>query len=61
VKIRYNDSGAAAVVIPQGDGAVVEFDAPNLAITPGQLTVFYVQEGNGSRVVGGAWIEKAVD
>jgi len=68
VKIRYNDSGAAAKVSPrkgslgpQGNEAVVEFDEPNLAITPGQLAVFYVQQGNGSKVVGGGWIEKTAD
>jgi tRNA-specific 2-thiouridylase len=57
VKIRYNDEGASATVSPQGDNAVVEFDEPVSAITPGQLAAFYVQEGNTSRVVGGGWIE----
>lgn len=61
VKIRYNDSGTAARVSPQENGVVVEFDEPNLAITPGQLAAFYVNEGNGNRVVGGAWIDKATD
>jgi tRNA-specific 2-thiouridylase len=42
VKIRYNDSGAAGLVIPEGDSVAVEFDEPNLAITPGQVAVFYV-------------------
>jgi tRNA-specific 2-thiouridylase len=61
VKIRYNDDGAGAVVIPQGDGVTVEFDKPVSAITPGQLAVFYVQEEKGSRVLGGGWIERAFD
>ena len=71
VKIRYNDKGASAWVSPlvraepavarQDDGVVVEFDEPNLAITPGQLAAFYVQEGRNSRVVGGGWIEKVTD
>lgn len=61
VKIRYNDSGVAARVSPQSNGVIVEFDEPNLAITPGQLAVFYIQEGNGSKVVGGAWIDKVIN
>ncbi len=61
VKIRYNDSGASASVFPQGDTAIAEFDEPNLAITPGQLAVFYIEEGGNYRVVGGGWIDKAAD
>jgi len=61
VKIRYNDGGAAATVTPQENSVVVEFDEPNLAITPGQLAAFYVQQTNGSRVIGGAWIDNVID
>ena len=61
VKIRYNDRGASATVSPQDNGVFVEFDEPLAAITPGQLAVFYVQEENGSRVVGGGWIERVAD
>jgi tRNA-specific 2-thiouridylase len=61
VKIRYNDKGAPAMVSQQGNTAVVEFDTPKLAITPGQLAVFYVQEGQNCRVAGGGWIDKVSD
>ncbi len=61
VKIRYNDKGASAKVILQGDGVLVEFDEPKSAITPGQLAAFYVQEGNNSRVIGAGWIDKAME
>lgn len=61
VKIRYNDEGAWATVRPRADGAVVEFDEPVSAITPGQLAVFYVQDQSGSRVAGGGWIDKVFD
>ncbi len=61
VKIRYNDKGAPAMVSPQGNNVIVEFDKPNLAITPGQLAVFYIQEGDNSRVVGGGWIDNVTD
>jgi len=61
VKIRYNDRGSPATVIPQGDKVIVEFDKPTAAITPGQLAAFYVQEEEYSRVIGGGWIDKAAD
>jgi len=61
VKIRYNDEGALAVGSPEGDGAALKFDEPVSAITPGQLAVFYVQEGENSRVFGSGWIDKVSD
>jgi tRNA-specific 2-thiouridylase len=60
VKIRYNSPGASAEVTPQGNDVIVEFDEPNLAITPGQLAVFYVREEKNNRLIGGAWIEKVI-
>ena len=59
VKIRYNDKGASALVSPQDNCVVVEFDELIPAITPGQLAAFYVQQGNHSRIIGGGWINKA--
>ncbi|MDE3057342.1 MAG: tRNA 2-thiouridine(34) synthase MnmA [Bacteroidota bacterium] len=59
VKIRYKDSGDAALVTQldgdgKGEGHVkAEFEEPKRAITPGQSAVFY--EGND--VVGGAIID----
>ena len=61
VKIRYNNKGVSATVTPQDNSAVVEFDKPVSAITPGQLAAFYVQEKNNSRLIGGGWIDKAGD
>jgi tRNA-specific 2-thiouridylase len=60
VKIRYNDQGASGTVLPQDNSAIVEFDEPVSAITPGQLAVFYTQEENRNRVIGGGWIDKVV-
>jgi tRNA-specific 2-thiouridylase len=56
-KIRYRHTAAAARVTTLPDNrAKVDFDTPHSAITPGQAVVFY----NGSRVLGGGWIETAV-
>jgi len=61
VKIRYNDRGKPATVLPQGNSVRVEFDEPNMAITPGQLAVFYIEQDSVRRVAGAGWIEKADD
>lgn len=61
VKIRYNDTGASATVSPEKDIVTVDFDEPISAVTPGQLAVFYIQEGIYSRVAGGGWIESAAN
>jgi len=37
----------------EGARAEVEFDVPQLAVTPGQAAVFY----DGDVVVGGGWID----
>jgi tRNA-specific 2-thiouridylase len=55
-KIRYRHAAAPATVTAlPGDAARVEFAEPQSAITPGQAVVFY----DGSRVLGGGWIEEA--
>jgi tRNA-specific 2-thiouridylase len=57
VKIRYNHAGAAATLHPRADGACeVRFAAPQSAVAPGQLAVFY----EGERVLGGAAIAHAL-
>ena len=55
-KIRYNHPGIAAMVDPIAeDAALVEFDRPQKAVTPGQAVVFY----EGDVVLGGGWIERS--
>jgi tRNA-specific 2-thiouridylase len=55
-KIRYRHAPAAATVEALPDGrARVTFAEPVSAVTPGQAVVFY----DGSRVLGGGWIEAA--
>jgi tRNA-uridine 2-sulfurtransferase len=54
-RIRHRHRDAAAVVTPDGpDKAQVEFDEPQMAVTPGQAVVFY----DGLEVIGGGWIEQ---
>ncbi|MHC4064414.1 MAG: tRNA 2-thiouridine(34) synthase MnmA [Planctomycetota bacterium] len=55
VKIRYHHRAAPATVQLRGeDTALVTFDEPQSAITPGQAAVFY----EGDAVLGGGWIEE---
>jgi len=54
VQIRHRHQPAAATVRSLGDArAEVVFDAPQIAITPGQAVVFY----EGDVVIGGGWID----
>src|SRR5262245_708747 len=55
-KIRYRHSAAPAAVRALPGGAEVIFEEPQSAITPGQAVVFY----DGTRVLGGGRIERAV-
>ncbi len=57
-RIRYNSKKEKAVITPQGhDEAMVEFDEPQFAPTPGQAAVFY----EGETVAGGGWIEEVIE
>lgn len=52
-KIRYNGEDASAVLSPGAVGeAVLRFEDPQRAITPGQAAVFY----EGDRVLGGGYV-----
>lgn len=56
-QIRYRHEGApASVECLEGDRALVRFNEPVRAPTPGQAAVFY----DGDRVVGGGWIEEVL-
>jgi len=51
-KVRYNDSGAPALIQQEGDRIKVLFNRGVNAIAPGQAAVFY----EGEDVIGGGWI-----
>jgi tRNA-uridine 2-sulfurtransferase len=53
-QIRFRHPASSATIEPLAPGrARVQFDAPQLAITPGQAVVFY----DGDEALGGGWIE----
>lgn len=56
-QIRYRHVGAEATLLARGSEAELYFEMPQAAVTPGQAAVFY----QGERVVGGGWIERAID
>jgi len=54
VQIRYNHSGAPALVRRTGPETFeADFDEPVAAVTPGQAAVVY----DGDRLLGGGWID----
>jgi tRNA-uridine 2-sulfurtransferase len=55
VKHRAREPAVAARLVPDGAGARVEFAEAQAGVAPGQACVFY----DGSRVMGGGWIEQA--
>ncbi len=57
VQIRSRHPGARARLELLGDGtALVHFDSPQSAVTPGQAVAFY----DDQRLVGGGWIDAAM-
>jgi tRNA-specific 2-thiouridylase len=51
-RIRHRHQDAPALVTPDSNCAQVQFDEPQVAITPGQAVVFY----DADEVIGGGWI-----
>jgi len=53
VKIRYRHQPAEATLIPENNSAIIHFQKPQFAITPGQGAVCYVND----EVIAGGWID----
>ncbi|MCK4468400.1 MAG: tRNA 2-thiouridine(34) synthase MnmA, partial [Desulfobacterales bacterium] len=54
-RVRYRHKAVLSTLFPDGGNkAVVRFESPQSAITPGQGAVFY----RGNEVLGGGWITK---
>ena len=51
-KLRYTPHAADCTIFPAENGVILEFDAPQRAVTPGQAAVFY----DGDLVLGGGTI-----
>jgi len=52
-RVRYRSKEVASTVFPQArDTAIVHFQSPQDAVTPGQAAVFY----RGDEILGGGWI-----
>jgi tRNA-specific 2-thiouridylase len=59
VRVRYRHAGALAQVEPAaGREALVHFDEPVAAVSPGQAAVFYDAE-RGDEVLGGGWLARS--
>ncbi|MBI2068217.1 MAG: tRNA 2-thiouridine(34) synthase MnmA [Deltaproteobacteria bacterium] len=57
-KIRYRHLETPSLLTMIGNGLVrVDFENPDGAVTPGQAAVFY----KGDELIGGGWIERAID
>jgi len=58
VQIRYNsDAEAATVTVEENGQFSVRFAEPQAGVAPGQAAVIY----EGTRVIGGGWIERSFD
>ena len=55
-KIRYRSPEQKAILKITKGKALVEFEDPQKAITPGQAVVFYQDD----KVLGGGWIKEAL-
>ena len=52
-QIRYNSKGSNATVIKKENNFRINFESPQLAVTPGQSVVFY----ENNKLIGGGIIE----
>jgi tRNA-uridine 2-sulfurtransferase len=59
VQVRSTRPPAAGLLLKDCGESIVEFAAPEEAVSPGQACVFYATNGPGARVLGGGYIVSA--
>ena len=62
IKVRVRSSGKSLKATLKHHGknsALVILKKPETAVSPGQACVFYSEDNNGIRLLGGGWIESA--
>ena len=60
IKVRVRSSGNflnAKIQKNNDRKAVIILDQPENAVSPGQACVFYAEDNNGIRLLGGGWID----
>ena len=59
VRVRSSGRLLKARVTKLDEFYQVQLDEPEIAISPGQACVFYNNDNNGTRLLGGGWIKSA--
>ena len=63
VKVRIRSSGKlldAKYKSLSNNKCLIHFNTPEAAVSPGQACVFYSQDSNGLRLLGGGWISSTI-
>ena len=61
IKVRSTGKLLKAKAVIDGDRGVIDILQDEKGISPGQACVFYFKDDIGERVLGGGWIDKAVN
>ena len=59
VRVRSSGRLLKATVTKLDESYRVQLDEPEIAVSPGQACVFYNNDNNGTRLLGGGWIKSA--
>ena len=59
VRIRSSGKLLKAKISKVATFYEVQLDEPEIAVSPGQACVFYKNDNNGTRLLGGGWIKSA--
>ena len=59
VRVRSSGKLLKATVTKLDEFYQIQLDEPEIAVSPGQACVFYNNDNNGTRLLGGGWIKSA--